>query len=130
MRSLIDSGEERPARIGWLLLNAMAAQADAATALPEEFFLPYLNVIEADIHKRENRVREAMNGCLIAIGGRSDALQDRALAVAAAIGKVHVDHGPTACKTPDAASYIPKTRAHRRAKEEKAAERRAGKAAR
>ncbi|HVK04134.1 MAG TPA: DNA alkylation repair protein [Armatimonadaceae bacterium] len=118
MRGLIDSGDEWRARIGWVLLNAMARSDEA---YPDDLFLPYLAVIEAEIHGRENRVREAMNGCLIAIGGRGDALQERALAVAAAVGKVHVDHGPTACKTPDAAAYIPKTRAHRRAKEDKAA---------
>ena len=32
-----------------------------------------------------------------------------ALAAAERIGKVHVDHGNTACTTPDAAAYIQKT---------------------
>jgi hypothetical protein len=39
-------------------------------------------------------------------------MQNKALAAAARIGKVEVDHGDTDCKTPDAAQYILKTRAH------------------
>jgi hypothetical protein len=57
-----------------------------------------------------------MNNALIAIGMRNDALRERALAAARAIGKVVVDHGETGCVTPDAASYIKKAadRARRR----------------
>lgn len=68
----------------------------------------YLDVIEKDIHNRKNRVRHEMNGALIAIGGSNGRLTERALAIAAKIGKVKVDHGDTACKTPDAAGYIRK----------------------
>lgn len=77
--------------------------------------MPYLETIERDIHQRANRVREAMNSALIAIGMRSPALEEQALAIAAAIGKVHVDHGDTGCKTPDAAAYIHKARARQKA---------------
>lgn len=68
----------------------------------------YLDLIEKDIHNRKNRVRHEMNAALIAIGGSNPQLTDRALAIAAKIGKVKVDHGDTACKTPDAAGYIRK----------------------
>jgi 3-methyladenine DNA glycosylase AlkD len=90
---------------GWSLLAALA-QDDAG--LDDDFFRPYLKVIEEDIHERANRVRYAMNGALIAIGGRSAALKKEALHVAKAIGTVEVDHGDTACVTPDAAGYIEK----------------------
>lgn len=53
-----------------------------------------------------------MNMALIAIGVRSARLAEAATAAAGRIGKVDVDHGETNCKTPDAASYIAKTRAH------------------
>jgi hypothetical protein len=53
-----------------------------------------------------------MNSAVISIGCRSAALRDRALAAAKCIGRVEVDHGDTACKTPDAAAYIRKTWAH------------------
>ncbi len=49
-----------------------------------------------------------MNGALIAIAMRSPDLQKKAVAAAKRIGKVEVDHGDTACETPDAASYIKK----------------------
>jgi hypothetical protein len=49
---------------------------------------------------------------VIAIGCRSPALRKAALAAAKRIGKVDVDQGDTACKTPDAAGYIEKCWAH------------------
>jgi hypothetical protein len=63
-----------------------------------------------------------MNGALIAIGMRNADLEKRAIAVARAIGPVDVDHGETGCATPDAASYIVKSRERSR---KKAATRRA-----
>lgn len=102
---------------GWQILSGLA-QRDPS--LPDSFFLPYLDTIQAEIHKSKNRVRYAMNGALIGIGSRNSKLQKQALAVAAKIGKVDVDHGNTGCKTPDAASYIRKTIAHKQAKTAKA----------
>ena len=66
---------------------------------------------EREIHTRKNRVRYSTNNALIAIGARSSRLEKKALAIAKKIGRVEVDHGETGCKTPDAASYIPKARA-------------------
>ena len=90
-------------RAGWIIL---ARLANEDTELPDSYFEPFLDEIERGIHSKKNRVREAMNTALIAIGIRSLGLRGRALAVAAAIGKVEVDHGETNCKTPDAAAYI------------------------
>jgi 3-methyladenine DNA glycosylase AlkD len=95
-------------RAGWDLLGQLAMHA---ADLPEAYFGPYLQEIEASIHSRKNRVREAMNNALIAIGIRSAALEAQAIAAAEKIGKVHVDHGQTGCKTPDALPYIRKARA-------------------
>ena len=52
-----------------------------------------------------------MNSAVIAIGSRSPQMRELALAAAARIGKVTVDHGQTGCQTPDAASYIRKVAA-------------------
>lgn len=52
------------------------------------------------------------HGALIAISSHIPELTERALEIAAKIGKVEVDHGDTSCKTPDAADYIRKTRAY------------------
>lgn len=101
------SDEQWIGRAGWQLL-AQLAMAD--TALPNAYFEPFLAIIEREIHTRKNRVRDAMNSALIAIGIRNQELEERALAVATTIGKIIVDHGETNCKTPDAAAYIRKTR--------------------
>lgn len=112
-----NSKDEWIGTAGWRILSGFA-QSDQS--LPDSFFLPYLDTIQTDIHKRKNRVRYAMNGSLIGIGCRNSKLEKKAIAVAAKIGKVGVDHGDTGCKTPDAASYIRKTLAYKQAKAAKA----------
>jgi 3-methyladenine DNA glycosylase AlkD len=108
--------KERVAAAGWSVLAALAVNDMTAG---DDKFEPYLPRIQADIHSSPNRVRYAMNGALIAIGGRSDMLEPKALAVAKAIGKVEVDHGETCCKTPDATSYIHKMSERRKSKAKK-----------
>ena len=104
---------EWPGRAGWHLVAQLAMQ-DAD--LPDAYFLARLDDIEREIHTRKNRVRDAMNNALIAIGLRSPALEPPALAAAARLGKVVVDHGPTGCKTPDAAAYIHRALSRRQKK--------------
>ncbi len=103
------SKEELERRAGWGLLGQMASRDET---LPDGWFKERLAGIERTIHAAPNYEREVMNGAVIAIGGRNTALRDLALAAAKRIGKVEVDHGDTACKTPDAAEYIKKTWAH------------------
>ena len=104
-------------RAGWDLIGQLALHEPA---LPDSYFEPYLSEIETGIHQQENRVREAMNNVLIAIGARSAALQEKALSAAKTIGPVEIDHGETNCKTPDATGYILRTVAHRHNKAPKA----------
>jgi hypothetical protein len=131
------SEHEWTGRAGWNLLGHLALNApnesgeasagrpksgravsDAAAAvpLPDSFFTPYLAEAERRIPTAANRLREAMNATVIAIGMRNPRLEDAALAAAARIGKVHVDHGETGCKTPDAREYILKAAARRGAR--------------
>lgn len=117
MTRWIDADHEWREHAGWGLLGRMAT---SAPALPDSFFLPYLARIEREIHAAKNWARYAMNATLINIGCRSDTLDEAASAAAARIGKVVVDHGATGCKTPEAAGYIRKTRAHQAAKARKA----------
>jgi len=100
-------------RAGWDLIGQLALH-DAA--LPDSYFEPYLTEITTSIHLRKNRVREAMNNTLIAIGVRDAYLQEKALEVAKAIGPVEVDHGETNCRTPDATTYILKAIARKQRK--------------
>jgi 3-methyladenine DNA glycosylase AlkD len=100
-------------RAGWNLIGQLALREPD---LPDHYFEPYLIEIETGIHHQKNRVREAMNNALIAIGIRSAALQAKALSAAQTIGPVEIDHGETNCKTPNAADYIRRTMEHRRKK--------------
>ena len=100
------SEEEWIGRVGWTIIAKIAMKD---RTLPDEYFKELLPTIEAGIHTRENRVRDAMNSALIAIGIRNEKLQELAMLAAGNIGKVEVDHGATGCVTPDAAQYILKT---------------------
>ena len=122
----INSDQEWPGRAGWHLV---AHQAMKVQDLPDSYFADRLAAIESAIHNRKNRIRDAMNNALIAIGIRNEALEELAQAAAARIGKVDVDHGETGCKTPDAAEYIRRTLARREQKARVAAEKAAAKAA-
>ena len=107
----IRSEKEWTARSGWNLVG-QGAMRDAE--IPDGDLEIRLRTVEARIHKSKNRVRDAMNGALIAIGMRNANLEKKALAAAGRIGKVDVDHGETGCKTPDAAAYILKAKARGR----------------
>ncbi len=97
----------------WGILSALAV---GDNDYPDAFFAPWIPIIERGIQDAPNRTRHVMNNALIAIGVRSDALTEQAIAAAGRMGTVTVDHGETNCKTPDAAAYIQKTRAHYAAK--------------
>lgn len=113
----IDRDEEMAARAGWTVM-ALLAMHDKG--LPEGYFEPVLLRIERDIHGAQNREKEGMYNALLAIGMRDDRLEELAIAAARRIGKVEIDHGDTACKTPDAVPYIQKGRERARAKAAKA----------
>jgi 3-methyladenine DNA glycosylase AlkD len=103
MEAWTDSDSEWIGQVGWNLLAHLAMNDKT---LSDDYFRPYLHIIECDIHNRKNRVRYSMNNALIAMGIRNETLQKEAVAVANKIGIVEVDHGDTSCKTPDAADYI------------------------
>jgi 3-methyladenine DNA glycosylase AlkD len=100
-------------RAGWATIGNLAF---GEPSLPDEYFLQWLPRIEANIHSAPNRIKEAMNSTLIAIGGRNDSLRGPATETAGRVGKVRVDHGETGCKTPDAAAYIDKMFARKAAR--------------
>ena len=95
---------------GWDLYGRLALDdaASGEATLDGAYFLGLLERIEADIHQAGNRTRYAMNGCLIAIGGRDMELRKAAEAASGRIGIVVVDHGDTGCKTPAAIPYLAK----------------------
>ncbi len=99
--------EERAA--GWSAVGALAMN-DVGVA--DAWLLDRLGEIERTIHTADNLQRYPMNQALIAIGCRSTTMRDAAIAAAQRIGKVQIDHGDTACKTPDAAIHIAKAWDH------------------
>ncbi|MEM7310497.1 MAG: DNA alkylation repair protein [Planctomycetota bacterium] len=110
----VRSKSEFVAATGWDVITSLAM--DEPDGLADAELAELLGRIEKRIHAAANRTRYSMNGALIAIGTRSPKLERAAVAAAKRIGAVEVDHGETGCKTPDAASYIPKAAAHRRKK--------------
>ena len=98
-----DRDSEWVASAGWSLVAQQALRDDERT---DDYFEERLLTIESRIAGAANRVRHCMNGALIAIGGRNEALRGSATAAARRIGPVVVDHGETSCKTPEAVGYI------------------------
>jgi hypothetical protein len=105
----IRSAEEFIGETGYYVLGQLALHDEE---LPDEYFEDHLETIVKSIHSAKNYTRYAMNQAVIALGVRNPNLTKKALAAAGRIGKVAVDHGETACQTPDAAAYIQKTLAH------------------
>jgi len=71
-------------------------------------FSDLLSKVSAEIHEQADEVKAAMNGFVIALGSYMPEVTKKAKAAAKKIGKVSVDQGNTACKTPDALAYIEK----------------------
>jgi 3-methyladenine DNA glycosylase AlkD len=94
---------------GWSVVGHLAQRDEE---VPDSFFEALLAKIERAIDAAPNCERGGMNAALIAIGLRSAALRKAATAAAKRIGKVDVDHGDTACETPDAVARIEKTWAY------------------
>ncbi len=107
------AADEAQRRMGWLLIAALAMRDET---LADAWFAEHLLTIEASLHAAPNAQRAAMHQALIAIGCRSEPLRKAATAAAKRIGKVEIDHGDTACQTPDAIQSIEKTWAHSIAK--------------
>jgi 3-methyladenine DNA glycosylase AlkD len=109
-----DSPDEYAGEAGWYLV-AMLAGPKTPHKLPDAYFDKTLQVVEKEVHGAKNRVKHGMMGALIAIGGYRTNLTDKVIASAKRIGKVEIDHGATACKTPDPIPYIQKMLARNKA---------------
>jgi len=105
VRDWLASSDEGLRASGWTLI-AQLANLDEKT--PDDWFAKRLAQIEKTIHSAPSVERGSMNAAVIAIGGRSAAMRKLATAAAKRIGVVEIDHGDTACATPDAATYIAK----------------------
>ena len=103
----ITSEVETIASAGWATLSNFAA-ITADSELEIAAFSLLLDKIKKEITHAPNRVRYCMNAFIIAIGSFIPALTSKAKETALTIGTVKVDMGGTACKVPDAITYIEK----------------------
>ncbi|MEQ8518431.1 MAG: DNA alkylation repair protein [Cytophagales bacterium] len=103
----INSPKENIAAAGWSTLAYYSAVNEDEN-LDIETYIKLLKRVEKEIHDAQNRVRYAMNGFVISVGTYVTALTQKSKEVAAAIGKVEVELGGTACKVPLASEYIEK----------------------
>ncbi|MGB1205424.1 MAG: DNA alkylation repair protein [Chitinophagales bacterium] len=98
-------------RSGYALLGELAKpKTKAGQHVADEYFAAYLNIIDREIWNNEGWTQDAMNNCLIAIGQRSQELNDMALEIATKIGKLNIDYGDTSCKTLDTLRYLNKAK--------------------
>lgn len=103
----LESENEMIATAGWSALsNVVSVKPDEE--LDTQKIYELLERVEKTLHDAPNRVRYVMNGFVISVGSYVSELTERALEVAAQLGKVHVEMGGTACKVPDAVPYIQK----------------------
>ncbi len=108
-RRWIDSPREQVARAGWATLAARAAVVPDAD-LPVKLYARLLDRVVKRIAREPDGVRYTMNHFVIAAGTYVAELGEAAIAAARQIGKVEIDMGETACRVPDAESYILKAR--------------------
>ena len=103
----IESKKENIAAAGWATFSSLVAiKDDKELDLAELKGL--LQRVQKSIHEQPNRVRHAMNGFVIAVGGYVKSLTALAVQTGEKIGPVSVDMGDTACKVPYVPDYIKK----------------------
>ncbi len=103
----IDDPDPRVATSGWSTLACVVAlRPDAELDL--DALRALLERVARELHGAPNRVRYTMNGFVIAVGCYVAPLCAEARRIGAALGRVHVEMGNTACKVPSAPEMIDK----------------------
>ena len=103
----IDSDDENTAAAGWQTLSCITA-LKADEELDLAIYDKLLDRAANKVHHDKSRESMSMNAFIIAIGSNIASLTDKAMKLAAKIGKVEVNMGDTACKVPLAETYIQK----------------------
>ncbi len=109
----IDSSDEKAAVVGWGTLSSLVAVKDDAE-LDIGSLRNLLERVKTTIHGQPDRVRQKMNGFVIALGCYVKVLTDESLCAGETIGEVKVNVGNTACKVPYSPDYIRKVAATNR----------------
>lgn len=103
----IESSDELTATTGWATLSSIAS-VTPDEEMDKGKYAELLDRVGEEIHASPNRVRHCMNAFVIATGSYIPELTQHAYRIADKVGKVSVNMGDTACKVPDAATYIKK----------------------
>lgn len=103
----MNASKEHIAAAGWTTYSCVLA-LKKDEELDKAEIAQLLERIRTTIHDQPNRVRYAMNGFVISVGGYVASMTDKAKELASELGKVKVSMGGTACKVPDALAYIEK----------------------
>ncbi len=103
----IKSDKENIASSGWATYSCLLTLTPDEKVNKKEI-KSLLEIIKKGIHHSQNRVKQTMNGFVIAVGGNIPDLTDLAIETGIKIGAVTVDMGGTSCKTPYSPDYIEK----------------------
>ncbi|QDT98729.1 DNA alkylation repair protein [Gimesia aquarii] len=103
----IRSKTESIASSGWNTYTGIIATTPDEDLDLEEI-KSLLDRVAREVHQAPNKVRYTMNGFVIAVGSYVKPLLKKAKQVAKKVGVVSVDMGDTACKVPQALTYIEK----------------------
>ena len=103
----VDSKKELIASAGWTTLAHYVSVTDDAE-IDGGLLEDYLKRATSEIHDQADIVKAAMNGYIISLGSYYGKLTKKVKAAAKKIGIVEVDHGNTACKTPDIIATVEK----------------------
>ena len=103
----IESKDAGIASAGWATLSHLVSvKEDSELDIPQLRAL--LKKVPTLITSAPNRIKSTMNGFVISAGSYVKELNELAKQTAKKMGKVVVDMGDTACKVPDALTYIEK----------------------
>lgn len=103
----INSKNDNLNSIGWSSLAALISYEKHAAIEPEKI-MKFLSKIEKEIQSSSNRTKYTMNAFIIALGASEPDYFESCQEIANRIGKVNVFMGKTACKVPDAFTYLEK----------------------
>lgn len=103
----IESDNELIGTAGWATL-ANLAMLEKGTEILDDQWSDLIAKVVLTIGNAKNRVRYSMNNFVIAMGCYNEDLSRLAIEASKKMGRVEVDMKGTACKVPDAESYIMK----------------------
>lgn len=113
----IDSSSELVKSAGWSSLSKILTLDNKI--IKDDVLKKLIHRVKDNIHEEDNRVRYSMNNFIIATGSYRPNLTKIAKEAAKEIGKVNVYMGQTACKVPDALTYIEKIEKRKKNKQRK-----------